>query len=87
MKNRVNYLAKEEQKYLKKILISRDEADKKQMIKHDKIQSLQERIVIEKKNQDEINSKIDSKVQAREKSQAKRLKNAYERMLAFERDR
>ena len=29
MKNRVNYLAKEEQKFLKKIVKTRDEADKR----------------------------------------------------------
>lgn len=38
MNNRVNYLAKEEQKYLKKILIAREESDKRHIIKHEKIQ-------------------------------------------------
>lgn len=44
MLSRVNYLAKEEQKFLKKILHSRDLAEKKQKNKNDKISHLKERI-------------------------------------------
>ena len=37
MKNRVNYIAKEEQKFLKKIIIARDFAEKKSKVKKEKI--------------------------------------------------
>ena len=54
MKNRVNYLAKEEQKFLKKIVKQRDEAEKRQQLKTERISHLRERIKVEKDVQDGI---------------------------------
>ena len=45
--NRVNYLQKEEQKVLKKILRARDDVEKQQKMKTEKINNLQERIGVE----------------------------------------
>ena len=43
MRNRVKYLAREEQKLLKKILKSREEAEKRAQLKKEKLQYLQEK--------------------------------------------
>ena len=44
MINRVNYLQKEEQRFLKKIVETREEAERQNKKKSDKITELQERI-------------------------------------------
>ena len=48
MVSRVNYLAKEEQKFLKKIQKTRTSAQRQAQIKEDKIAQLQERLEAEK---------------------------------------
>ena len=47
MINRVNYLQKEEQRFLKKIVETREEAERQNKKKSDKITELQERIQVE----------------------------------------
>ena len=47
MINRVNYLQKEEQRFLKKIVETREEAERQNKKKSDKITELQERIKVE----------------------------------------
>jgi len=59
MLSRVNYLAKEEQKFMKKIEKTRDEAVRMQSIKQSKISDLQHRIVSEHKQQEKLNSRLD----------------------------
>ena len=49
MVSRVNYLAKEEQKFLKKIQKTRSNAQRQAQIKDDKIAQLQERLETEKR--------------------------------------
>ncbi len=49
MLSRVNYLAKEEQKFMKKIEKTRDDAVKMQQVKQSKISDLQFRIKAEQK--------------------------------------
>jgi predicted small metal-binding protein len=46
---RVNFLSKEEQRFLRKILKVRENAEKMDQIKSEKINSLRERIEIERK--------------------------------------
>ena len=87
MINRLNYLAKEEQRFLKKILSARESAEKRSQLKNDKILDLQCRIQHEKRHQEEVQTKIMQSKLQKEKAQAQRLKNAYERMLEFERER
>ena len=66
---------------------AREDAEKIQKIKGDKIESLQQRIAQEQRNQEEVVSKVQNSKMAKDQSQAMKLKNAYERMLAFERER
>ena len=51
---RVNFLSKEEQRFLRKILKVRENAEKMDQIKSEKINSLRERIEIERKAQQDI---------------------------------
>ena len=59
MINRVNYLAKEEQKFLKKIQKTRLEADKRALIKDQKIKFLQEKLDNEKREANLLKSRAE----------------------------
>ena len=54
MINRVNYLQKEEQRFLKKIMETRALAEKQTKKKTERILELQGRILVEQRNQEQI---------------------------------
>ena len=87
MKTRVQYLAKEEEKFMRKIEKTRDDAMRLQGIKQGKINDLQNKIKAEQKAQDALNSRLEQAKEVREKKQALKLKKAYEEMVQFEEER
>ena len=87
IKNRVQFLAKEEQKYMRKISQSRQAAEKIHTIKTDKISFLQKRIDIERHQQEQMQKKIEDGRALRDIAQANKLKKAYENMVKFEAQR
>ena len=87
MVNRVSYLAKEEQRFLKKIIATRDKAEKQNYQQSEKVLKLQEKIELEQRQKEEFQTRIiESRIQ-REQAQGQRLKLAYDRMLQFESER
>lgn len=84
MISRVNYLAKEEQKFLKKIQKTRSNAERQAHVKEEKIAQLQERLEAEKKEARELRKKAEVGKSQRERTQALKLKAAYENMMKFE---
>ena len=87
MISRVNYLAKEEQKFLKKIQKTRLNAQRQAQIKDSKINQLQERLNAERREAELLRSKADDGRTQRERAQAMKLKTAYENMVKFEAER
>ena len=87
MQTRVQYLAKEEEKFMRKIEKTRDDAMRLQGIKQGKINDLQNKIRAEQKAQDALNSRLEQAKEVREKKQALKLKKAYEEMVQFEEER
>ena len=87
MQTRVQYLAKEEEKFMRKIEKTRDDAMRLQGIKQGKINDLQNKIKAEQKAQDALNSRLEQAKEVREKKQALKLKKAYEEMVQFEEER
>ena len=87
MVSRVNYLAKEEQKFLKKIQKTRSNAQRQAQIKDDKIAQLQERLETEKREAALLREKAEDGKSQREKAQASKLKNAYENLVKYEAQR
>ena len=67
--------------------MARQTAEKQQKQKTQRILQLKDKIVHERRAQDEIEQKVTRSRLMKEESEAKKLKNAYERMLAFERER
>ena len=87
MVSRVNYLANEENKFMKKIEKTRDDAMRLQSIKHSKINHLQHRIKAEQRGQESLQKRLDIAKDQREQKQSIKLKKAYEEMVAFENER
>ena len=56
---RVNFLKKEEKKYLQKIEKSKFEVEKNHKMKENKIETLKERIINERKEQQDLEQKIE----------------------------
>ena len=84
---RVNFLKKEEKKYLSKIEQGRRDVEKSAKLKDDRIQILKDKIMYERRDRKELETKIDQSRQQREEKQASKLKRAYEAMLKFESER
>ena len=72
---------------MKKISQSRQAAEKIHTIKTDKINFLQQRIEIERHQQEQIQKKIQDGRALRDIAQANKLKKAYENMVKFEAQR
>ena len=70
MLSRVQYLAKEEKKFIKKIEKTRFDALKINDIKQKKIFDLQNRIKVEQSGQDVLNQRVDNAKELREQRQA-----------------
>ena len=87
MQTRVHYLAKEEEKFMRKIEKTRDDAIRLQSIKQSKISNLQSKIMAEQAAQESINAKLQLTKESREQKQAMKLKKAYEEMVHFEEER
>lgn len=84
MISRVRFLAKEENKFIRKIEQTRDEAMRMQQIKSSKIDDLTHKIHAEKQTQLELEIKLEQAKAQRESIQALKLKRAYEEMVQFE---
>ena len=87
MQTRVHYLAKEEEKFMRKIEKTRDDAIRLQSIKQSKISNLQSKIMAEQAAQESINDKLQLTKESREQKQSMKLKKAYEEMVHFEEER
>jgi len=70
MLSRVQYLAKEEKKFIKKIEKTRDDALRINDIKQKKISDLQNKIKVEQSGQNVLNQRVDNAKELREQRQA-----------------
>ena len=59
MKNRVSYLAKEEQKFINKISKTRNDAERHAHIKSEKVLQMQEKLAVEQREAAQVRAKAE----------------------------